>query len=358
MKNFIITCVLASLLPFFVQGQQFIINGKISNAEGKTVYLNFKSKKEIDSAKVINGQFKFEGQIEGIDFIAFKLGNRRFPSAMEPGNLNITFTDDMFNQVQVSGQQVALDFRSCQLLVDFFQKRLATSRKAYQEASKKLDTTAMINLGKENNRINAERSIAVKQWTEEHLNSMICPYIIQTELKSLPAIELEKLFGKLSKDVKQSKDGKELVVFINSKRIVRTGQIAPLFSQKSSNGSDLSLESLKGNYVLLDFWASWCVPCRQENPLLTELYNLYKKRNLKIVGISLDEQKSSWLNAVQQDRMMWNQISDLKGWKNEVAVLYGIGSLPALFLLDTELKIVEINPDLALLKKKLDALLR
>lgn len=136
------------------------------------------------------------------------------------------------------------------------------------------------------------------------------------------------------------------------------GDAAPGFSQASLSGLSLSLSDFRDRYVLLDFWASWCVPCRKVNPDLVKLYDKHKGANFEILGISLDSDHQKWEEAIQTDRLSWPQVSDLKGWKNEVAALYGIRAIPQSFLIDPQGKIVAKNPKVEELDKKLEELLK
>lgn len=118
------------------------------------------------------------------------------------------------------------------------------------------------------------------------------------------------------------------------------GSVAPDFTQKSPEGEDVSLSDFRGKVVLIDFWASWCGPCRRENPKVVKLYEEYKDQGFEILGVSLDRKKDRWLKAIEADGLVWPHVSDLKGWQNEVAQLYGVGSIPHTVLLDREGKIV------------------
>ncbi|PSL49627.1 peroxiredoxin [Chitinophaga niastensis] len=124
---------------------------------------------------------------------------------------------------------------------------------------------------------------------------------------------------------------------------VKIGQSAPDFTLPDPSGKMISLSSLRGKYVLVDFWASWCGPCREENPNVVKAYHQYKGKNFTILGVSLDKTKDKWLQAIQQDGLTWSHVSDLKFWDSAVVPLYGINSIPTNFLLDPQGKVIASN---------------
>jgi thiol-disulfide isomerase/thioredoxin len=130
---------------------------------------------------------------------------------------------------------------------------------------------------------------------------------------------------------------------LEKEKTVMVGAIAPGFSQADTSGKMLSLKDFQGKYVFIDFWASWCHPCREQNPGIVKLYAKFKDRNFTMISVSLDMKKDNWTKAIRQDKLSWYQVSDLKFWNNEVAKLYLVESVPQNFLIDPQGKIIARN---------------
>ena len=145
---------------------------------------------------------------------------------------------------------------------------------------------------------------------------------------------------------------------VNRASSFMTGAVAPDFTQNSPDGKPIKLSELRGKVVLVDFWASWCGPCRRENPNVVKMYNKYKDQGFEILGVSLDKQKGAWLKAIKKDQLTWPHVSDLRGWKNEVAQLYSVTSVPATVLLDQEGRIIARNLRGPALEAKVGEVLR
>jgi peroxiredoxin len=157
--------------------------------------------------------------------------------------------------------------------------------------------------------------------------------------------DIVPLYNGLSNTIKQSPSGKMFAERLPKLKAVAIGAIAPVFDEPDTSGKKIDLSSFRGKYVLIDFWASWCGPCRHENPNVVKAYNRYKNQNFTIVGVSLDRpgNKDKWLKAIHMDGLTWTQLSDLKFWDNKAAVLYGVRGIPQNFLLDPDGKIIAKN---------------
>jgi thiol-disulfide isomerase/thioredoxin len=154
---------------------------------------------------------------------------------------------------------------------------------------------------------------------------------------------LDKDFNRLPKWAQESPDGKAIAAKIEGAKTMQVHSFAKLFVQTSATGERIALEHYRGKYVLLDFWASWCGPCRKEHPHLKALYNQYKNQNFEIISVSLDDKKTEWLRAITKDGLLWPQVSDLKGQQNALALSYGVQAIPANFLINPEGIIVGKN---------------
>ena len=167
---------------------------------------------------------------------------------------------------------------------------------------------------------------------------------------------MDEMAQKFEKTLPNSSFTKQLVNRVNSLRKLAIGQVAPDITMEDPDGNMVSLSSLRGNYVMIDFWAAWCRPCRAENPNVVALYNKYNSKGFEVFGVSLDRKKEDWVKAIEKDGLSWTQVSDLQYFNSAAAQLYNIQAIPATYLLDKEGKIIAKNLRGVALRKKLEEL--
>lgn len=187
--------------------------------------------------------------------------------------------------------------------------------------------------------LNSEKRLVLKKFIQENPNSFIALLsLYEYAGLDIDLKVIEPMFSKLSFAIRNTLLGKEFHLLMENKKNLIVGSKAPEFTQNDTLGRPVSLSSFRGQYVLLDFWASWCGPCREENPNLRSIYKDFKDRNFTILGISLDNttRRAAWIQAIKDDELLWTQVSDLKQWENQAAKLYSIRSIPQNFLINPQ----------------------
>jgi peroxiredoxin len=198
-----------------------------------------------------------------------------------------------------------------------------------------------------------------KNFIKDHSKDIASIWVLMNELRTrLSPEDFDQLFTGLDNGLKETKYGKAAAKYLRDMKGEAENVEADDFELPDVNGNKVKLSSFRGKYVLVDFWASWCGPCRQENPNVVKAYNRFKDKNFTILGVSLDQQKDRWLAAIRQDNLTWTHVSDLQGWRNEAAQLYNINAIPANLLIDPKGRIIGRNLRGRALEAKLEQIFK
>jgi peroxiredoxin len=350
------------------QTGDFVIQGKVGNygAPAK-VYIGYQLKLGggaiLDSAPIQNGAFRFHGSVPSPVSATLVISERGYMKGeavriyLEPGTLSVNSPDSLRNAT-ISGGEINTDyFRLGKLLAPFNEKRVVLTHE-YESAPKEKHKEILARFDS----LDAPIRTINLGFVEDNPDRLMSIFALREYAGYIPdEAETERLFNKLSPRVRTSRLGMDYAAELAKLKAVAVGAVAPDFTEPDTAGAAISLHDFRGEYVLVDFWASWCVPCRQENPTVVKAYTKYRDKGLHILGVSQDvaSTKAAWLKAIVDDHLTWTHVADLKGmYKNEVTDKYSVMAIPQNFLIGPDGKIVAVNLHGDALDKKLSEIFK
>ncbi|MFO8235356.1 MAG: TlpA disulfide reductase family protein [Bacteroidales bacterium] len=324
------------------------ISGVIEGLGDSYVYLEKEKDFEwvkVDSVKAESGEFSFSGTQEHPEMVLLKfdvVDTDPVSIFIENTDIKIQGSLDNEDELEITGSESQKEYEKFLSKIDNYDKEIEELYREFHDKKEEGDNEKSEQIEEEYMAVLDNKIEFIKDFVWEHTESTISPFITSNQL--FPYIEyeeLDSLYSDLTPSVKETKYGKRLKERRDILSDVQIGKPFIDFTLPNPEGEEITFSDYVGDdYVLLDFWASWCNPCRQENPILVENYRKFNDEGFEIVGVSLDQNKDAWIKAIENDEINWPQASNLNGWENEPRKEYGVMAIPANFLIDEEGRIV------------------
>ena len=353
---------LTALIFFACQNEKkstgYVLTGTLKDiADSSVVYIETQNEK-IDSAIVIGEKFTMQGKVDAPTHVYLSIkDSRNFGSLwLENNPMTITAEDGKFREAVITGSETQKDN-------DFLKSRINPLRavedslegilRAKDVELEKSYRDSLIVKIKENY---AEQKEAYKGFVKDYPNSFVSAYILKIYKTAWGKDTTEVLYSPFAEEVKNTEDGQSIARYIELSVDPQIGDKYVDFEMENVAGEKVKLSDIKGKYVLVDFWASWCGPCRKENPNLVKTYNNFHDKGFEILGVSFDQKKEPWVKAIEKDSLPWEQITDLLAWECEAGVIYNVNAIPDNILIDENGTIIARGLRGAKLDEKLEEL--
>lgn len=355
--------VIALSLAACTSTPKFTINGTVAGEQTGNVYLVKYAGETIDTlakSPIAEGKFALTGNVEGLTDAFITIEGKRGGTPVFVENATFTATLNPANPAEnkIEGTETQNLANQYMAISNEMRKGQSNLYKEYSAAAQTKDTAKMKEIENQFNKLGEDANAKSEALTKANADTYVAAYMLANQMGGMDSEELSAKYELLGANAKASEPGKRIADRIQKLSAVAIGQVAPDFTLNTPEGNPLSLHSVKGKVKVIDFWASWCGPCRGENPNVVAMYKELHPKGLEILSVSLDNDKEAWLKAIEDDKLTWNHVSDLKGWQSEAAQLYAVSGIPHLVVLDENNVIVAKDLRGDALKAKVAELLK
>ena len=335
-----------------LKDNEFLISGTANGIEnGKKVFVEIQDENGViakDTGVIENGKFELKGSTDNIDLGFIRIENEKInlPIILEEGKIKINIVKDSLQKSTIEGTFNNDKFQKFNnesvAILEKVKKFEKENNPKMQKALAAKDTVTVNKIKKEYQNFQNDMNDYSKAFIKNNPDAFISVLLLENFLmrEYIPATEIKSFYDKLDKKLVNTKSAQNIKKTLDLMLAVVVGKPAPKFSAKSPEGKLISLDESLGKVTIVDFWASWCAPCRKENPNVVALYNEYHSKGLNIIGVSLDQDAKKWKDAIAKDNLSWIHVSNLKYWDEPIGKQYGISSIPATFILDAKGNIV------------------